>query len=138
MAERIEMERYTLWRFDTAANFLAALRRSNSLWLPKNDWDCLWLFRGQEREGWSLVPRVWRKSLSSHPLFIQYATDASIVSDDEANGIVHDLKLRGFGRPGTSEISSSSEAIRSGRYPSVRMDGGRTWPAHPWGRISVA
>ena len=44
--------------FESASDFLNYIRLSNGHW--GSGWDCHWIFRGQARHSWELVPRVWR------------------------------------------------------------------------------
>lgn len=49
--------------FDSAREFLEALRPINPPWTPEDappGAACPWLFRGQANAAWSLVPNVWR------------------------------------------------------------------------------
>lgn len=48
-------------RFDSAAEFLAALRRSNPRWLRPKASLVPWVFRGQSNADWALSPSAWRE-----------------------------------------------------------------------------
>lgn len=50
-------------RFDSAAEFLAALRRSNPRWLRPKASLVPWLFRGQSNSEWALTPSAWREGV---------------------------------------------------------------------------
>lgn len=46
------------WRAESADEFVAAIRRSNSVW-----WDnghCPWVYRGHAESAWKLLPSAWR------------------------------------------------------------------------------
>lgn len=47
--------------FDSAREFLEALRPVNAPWSPATNGAAPWLFRGQANAAWSLVPNVWRE-----------------------------------------------------------------------------
>lgn len=46
--------------FNSASDFLAALRRSNPHWRGKTDIDTRWVFRGQGDATWRLQPSAFR------------------------------------------------------------------------------
>jgi hypothetical protein len=55
--------------FDTADEFVKALRRSDPYWLPATHWQLPWIFRGQRDSDWKLVPSAWRKGVESDELY---------------------------------------------------------------------
>jgi hypothetical protein len=113
IAERVETDHYVLFKFANAEDFLSALRRSHSLWLEPDEWDSHWIFRGQDRENWRLVPGIWRETLENHPLFRQYV---DVASDDEAARIASDWKTAGFGEIKPERIK---EVLRLKRFEVV-------------------
>lgn len=47
--------------FDTAREFLDALRISSGLWLSEYErWQSTWIFRGHGNAKWALIPSAWR------------------------------------------------------------------------------
>ena len=49
--------------FDTAKEFLDALRPTNHRWSNRKQWNCTWIFRGHsEPDKWGLIPTAWRSS----------------------------------------------------------------------------
>ena len=48
-----------VWTAETAADFIAALRRSNDHWWEGSRMP--WAFRGHADESWPLLPSAWRK-----------------------------------------------------------------------------
>lgn len=48
--------------FDSAIEFLEALRKTNPRWLPQHKkWDQEWIFRGQLKSNWDLMPKAFRE-----------------------------------------------------------------------------
>src|SRR5258705_11849082 len=48
-------------KFDTAKEFLEALRITNPRWISKqNNSESSWIFRGQAKAKWHLIPSAWR------------------------------------------------------------------------------
>lgn len=47
---------------ETAVQFLETLRITNPLWLESGKWESNWLFRGQQKASWPLIPRACRQS----------------------------------------------------------------------------
>lgn len=46
--------------YESAADFIRALRRSDPYWLPDGYWQVPWIFRGQNCDKWNLTPSAWR------------------------------------------------------------------------------
>jgi FRG domain len=47
--------------FETATEFLEALRITNPRWISKqHNWESHWIFRGQANANWTLLPTAWR------------------------------------------------------------------------------
>jgi hypothetical protein len=47
--------------FNTADEFLDALRITNQRWLTtESQWESQWIFRGQRKSDWKLIPSAWR------------------------------------------------------------------------------
>lgn len=55
--------------FENATDFVAALRRSDSYWLPDTLWDVPWIFRGEASDEWQLIPTAWRPAAKEHPMY---------------------------------------------------------------------
>ncbi|QDU46850.1 FRG domain protein [Symmachiella dynata] len=56
-------QQYETITFNTAREFLDALRRSNPRWLSDNASLTPWVFRGQGDSTWGLTPSAWRPSI---------------------------------------------------------------------------
>ena len=95
--------KWTRRHYRSASAFLAALRRSNPLWLSRNEWDCQWIFRGQPQEGLALLPTVWRPTLELHPLYRQYA---SVVSHEEATKLLNELPAPALKSGGVERVKT--------------------------------
>jgi hypothetical protein len=46
--------------FNTAEEFLDALRITDQRWLTESQWVSQWIFRGQRKSDWKLIPSAWR------------------------------------------------------------------------------
>lgn len=49
--------------FERAIEFLNVLHRSDPYWLPAENWDVPWLFRGQGDSEHQLIPSAWRRKV---------------------------------------------------------------------------
>lgn len=62
----------SVWRCESASDFLGALRRSNAYWWE--DDQSPWVFRGHADESWELLPSAWRPG---NPIIIAGQAEAT-------------------------------------------------------------
>jgi hypothetical protein len=55
--------------FDSASDFVSALRRTDPYWLTADDWGFAWLFRGESTDQRALIPTAWRDSIQADDVF---------------------------------------------------------------------
>jgi hypothetical protein len=89
--------------FDSADEFVKALRRSDPYWLDIDSWQSPWIFRGQREADWKLVPAAWRKGIESDDLYKEIAAsnlDATIedVLDEHFHDSASQDMYRGYAR----------------------------------------
>ena len=91
--------------FNTAEEFIEALRITNDKWLPQDrEWESRWLFRGQRNAEWKLIPHAWRQgNLDPFQKFKDYFRS-------EATGYFHGLRFEYKGKTDDSLAFHSREA----------------------------
>ena len=90
--------------FDSAREFLEALRPINEPWSPAPSGAAPWLFRGQANAAWSLVPNVWRPDpdpldvLREHyrPQIARALAETRPQRETEFEGVPHALREGSF------------------------------------------
>lgn len=85
------MSEITTRHFESADEFVKALRRSDPYWLPVDNWQSPWIFRGQREADWQLIPSAFRETTTVDGLF---RTVDSENLDDVVKRVIAEQRLK--------------------------------------------